>query len=100
MRQNIEATLNRAMNNRTTNNRTISVKIIISLPLGDYYASFNIHSHDQAIRQLGRLTLSNKLNSGSGLLKLEFLKGEQSNTESRKRSTWRAWPTTLRDNLS
>ena len=62
--------------------------------LGICYASFNIRSLDQAIRHLfgllGRLAWTNKLNSGSGLLKyldfFKFLKGEQSNTESRKQT--------------
>ena len=67
MRQNIEATLNRAMNNRTTNNRTISVKIITSWPLCDCYVSFNVRSLNQAIRHLisllGRLAPTNKLNT-------------------------------------
>ena len=48
--------------------------------------AINIRSLDQAIRNLfsllGRLAPTNKLNSESGLLKyLEFLDGEQSNTE-------------------
>ena len=69
-------------------------KIIISWPLGDCYASFNTRSLDQAIHHLfgllERLAQTNKLNSGSGLLKyldfFEFLNGEQSNTESVKQA--------------
>ena len=44
MSQNIDATLNRSMNNRTTNNGTISVKNDNYLTLGDCYAAIGQYS--------------------------------------------------------
>ena len=44
MSQNIDATLNRSMNNRTTNNGTISMENDNYLTLGDCYAAIGQYS--------------------------------------------------------